>query len=68
MWFTLETGTIEAKDVAADWAILRLPDGLGDALRRARTGYLGEAGDSWEGEALVAAHADAAAIRTFVTA
>ena len=66
VWFTLETGTIAAKDVAADWAISRLPDGAGEALRRGRAAYLGDAEDSWEGEDLVAARADADAIRTFI--
>ena len=64
VWFTLETGTIAAKDVAADWALARLPEDRGDALRRARAGYLGDAVDLWEGDALIAARADAFAIRT----
>jgi streptomycin 3"-adenylyltransferase len=68
VWFTLETGAISPKDVAADWAIVRLPDGRGDALRRARAGYLGEADDSWDAEAMVAARADATAIRASIEA
>jgi predicted nucleotidyltransferase len=68
VWFTLETGAIAAKDVAADWVIARLPEGRGDALRRARAGYLGEADDSWGDEAMVEARADAAAIRTSIEA
>jgi len=66
VWFTLETGTIAAKDVAAGWALARLPEGRGDALRRARAGYLGDRDDSWEGDALVAARADADAIRASI--
>jgi streptomycin 3"-adenylyltransferase len=68
VWYTRETGTIAAKDVAADWALARLPEGRGEALRRARAGYLGDAEDSWEGEALVAARADARAIRASIDA
>ena len=43
VWLTLETGEMAAKDVAADWAIARLPEGTGDALRRARAEYVGQA-------------------------
>ena len=68
VWFTLHTGEIAAKDVAADWAIARLPEGRGDALRRARAGYLGDLEDSWDDEAMVAARADAAAIRASIEA
>ena len=53
VWFTLDTGEIAAKDVAADWAIARLPEGRGDALRQARAGYLGDLDDSWDDEAMV---------------
>ena len=63
VWFTLQTGTIASKDVAADWAITRLPVGRGDAIRLARAGYLGELQDSWDGDALATARADAAAVR-----
>jgi predicted nucleotidyltransferase len=66
VWYTRETGTIAAKDVAADWALARLPEGRGEALRRARAGYLGDAEDSWDGEALVAARADADSIRALI--
>jgi streptomycin 3"-adenylyltransferase len=68
VWFTFQTGAIAAKDVAADWAVARLPDGRGEALRRARAGYLGDLDDSWDAEAMVAARADAAAIRTSIEA
>jgi len=63
IWFTLETGTIASKDVAADWAITRLPAGRGDAIRLARAGYLGEAQDRWDSDEIAAAQADAATIR-----
>ena len=68
VWFTLETGTIAAKDVAAEWAIARLPEGRGDAVRLARAGYLGEAQDSWAGEAMVTARADATAMLEAISA
>jgi predicted nucleotidyltransferase len=68
VWFTLETGAIAAKDVAADWALARLSQGRGDALRRARAGYLGELDESWDDEALVAARTDAAAMCTSIEA
>jgi streptomycin 3"-adenylyltransferase len=60
--FTLETGAIAAKDVAADWVIARLPDDRGEALRQARAAYLGDEDDSWDAAAMAAARADAAAI------
>lgn len=68
VWFTLETGAIAAKDVAADWAMGRLPEGCGEALRRARAGYLGEAEDSWGDEAMTEARADATDIREAIEA
>ena len=68
VWFTLDTGVIASKDVAAEWAIARLPNGRGDALRRARAGYLGEADDPWDAGAMVTARADAAAIRASIDA
>jgi streptomycin 3"-adenylyltransferase len=63
VWFTLETGTISSKDVAADWAITRLPPGRGDAIRLARAGYLGKAQDRWDSDEMAIARADAATIR-----
>lgn len=63
VWFTLETGTIESKDVAAEWAITRLPPGRGGAIRLARAGYLREAQDRWDGNEMAAAREDAATIR-----
>ena len=63
VWLTLETGTIGTKDVAADWALARLPDGLGAALRRSRAAYVGGATDVWDDAAMGEARADATAIR-----
>ena len=68
VWHTLETGKLVAKDVAADWAIARLPEGRGDALRRARDGYVGHADDAWDDDAMVNAGTDAAAIRSSIDA
>ncbi len=63
VWLTLETGSIEPKDVAADWALASLPAGRGDALRSARAAYLGAAADAWDDAAAMAsARADAAAM------
>ena len=59
IWLTLTTGRIEPKDVAATWAIERMPDGAGQALRLARAAYLGEADDRWDETGKVLARADA---------
>jgi streptomycin 3"-adenylyltransferase len=48
IWTTLETGEIRAKDVAADWALARLPPDHRAVLERARDVYLGTAEDRWE--------------------
>ena len=48
IWLTLATGRIESKQVAAAWALERLPAGTGAGLRLARAGYLGEARDTWD--------------------
>jgi len=61
-WLTLETDRIEPKDVAADWALDRMPDGTGDALRRARDGYRGTVVDTWDAGAIALAERDAAAM------
>lgn len=66
VWFTLATGTIVAKDIAAEWALARLPEGTGNALRRACAGYLDEADDPWHGEAMASARADAAAMQAAI--
>ena len=63
VWVTLETGSIVPKDEAAAWALARLPEGRGDALRSARAAYLGAATEAWEDAAAMAsARADAAAM------
>jgi streptomycin 3"-adenylyltransferase len=48
IWMTLETGQIVAKDVAAGWALARLPAEQHEVLSRARANYLGEAEERWE--------------------
>lgn len=58
VWFTLATGRIESKDVAAMWAMNCLPDGTGEGLRLARAGYLGDAVDEWNESAMANARAD----------
>ena len=45
MWLTMETGRIAPKDVAADWALERLPVDLRGPLEQARAVYLDEAPD-----------------------
>jgi streptomycin 3"-adenylyltransferase len=47
MWLTMVTGVIAPKDVAADWAIARLPSEHREVVARARAVYLGEAADDW---------------------
>ncbi|WP_077296440.1 aminoglycoside nucleotidyltransferase ANT(9) [Virgibacillus pantothenticus] len=49
MWQTVADGEISPKDVAADWAIPRLPQEYANLLDLARKGYLGEYADNWEG-------------------
>jgi len=68
IWFTVETGTLTSKDSAAAWAISRLPEGRGDAIRTARDGYLGEARVGWDVEAIESARADATAIHEAIRA
>jgi streptomycin 3"-adenylyltransferase len=48
IWMTLETGHIEAKDTAADWALARLPPEHRVVLTRARSVYVGDAADTWQ--------------------
>ncbi|WP_206022246.1 aminoglycoside adenylyltransferase family protein [Billgrantia bachuensis] len=50
MWMTLETGEITPKDVAAAWALERLPAELQAEMALARRAYLG--GNSLEGNGL----------------
>lgn len=47
IWTTLETGAIEPKDVAAEWALARVPAEHRAVLERARAAYLGRADDAW---------------------
>ncbi|NGO10602.1 DUF4111 domain-containing protein [Streptomyces sp. HC44] len=46
---TLETGTIMSKDAAATWVLDRLPARHRPVLARARSVYLGDETESWEG-------------------
>ncbi|RII14685.1 Streptomycin 3''-adenylyltransferase [Streptomyces sp. YIM 130001] len=46
---TLETGTINSKDVAANWVLARLPARHRAVLAHARAVYLGEAAEDWSG-------------------
>ena len=47
-WLTLATGDVTSKDVAAAWALERLPSERGAALTRARAVYLGQEPDRWD--------------------
>ena len=67
IWLTVATGRIEPKDVAAAWALERMPGGAGEALRLARAGYLDETKDTWDDAARVLAHADADAMLAAIT-
>jgi len=49
VWQTLETSDFVPKDVAANWAIDRLPEGARSLLEKARDVYLGESKDEWSG-------------------
>lgn len=49
MWMTMAVGEISSKDMAAEWAILRLPKRHASLLDVARKAYLGEYVDKWEG-------------------
>lgn len=49
MWQTVTTGEISPKDVAAEWAIPRLPKEHATLLDLARKAYRGEHEDKWEG-------------------
>lgn len=48
MWFTLVTGKITTKDVAAEWAIPKLPKRFSPLLTTAKEAYLGNLSDEWE--------------------
>lgn len=49
MWLTVAIGEISPKDVAAEWAIPRLPKEHASLLELARKAYRGECVDKWEG-------------------
>lgn len=48
IWYTLTTGEIAAKDVAAAWVLDRVGPEHHEVLRRARAGYLGTEDDRWD--------------------
>ncbi|MGI5352270.1 aminoglycoside adenylyltransferase family protein [Streptomyces sp. CA-250714] len=48
IWTTLETGLVQPKDAAADWALARLPAEHRPVLARARAGYLGQQDEHWD--------------------
>jgi predicted nucleotidyltransferase len=48
VWNTLATGAISPKDVAADWAMERLPAERRTSLARARGVYTGDGPDTWD--------------------
>ena len=48
IWSALVTGAMYPKDVAAAWALQRLPDEHKPVLARARAIYLGEDEERWE--------------------
>ncbi|MEU3488801.1 aminoglycoside adenylyltransferase family protein [Streptomyces massasporeus] len=48
VWTTLDTGSIRSKDVAAAWAVARLPAAHRPVLGRARAVYLGEEDERWD--------------------
>lgn len=50
IWVTLVTGAIVPKDVAADWALERLPAEHRPVLEHARDIYLRGLGDAWEAD------------------
>lgn len=50
MWFTLETGTMATKDIAAKWALPKIPKELSPLLKMAKDAYLGKIIDHWQGK------------------
>ena len=48
MWFTASTREFTSKDLAAEWAISRLPEQQAALLNHARKAYLGELIDHWD--------------------
>lgn len=49
MWFTLKTGKICPKDVAARWVLPQIPTCWSFLLEMAEKAYLGECRDCWKG-------------------
>lgn len=47
MWFTLETGEICPKHLAAEWVLPKLPAPLAPLMEMAGKAYLGECADTW---------------------
>ncbi len=47
MWFTLETGEICTKDIAAEWVYSKLPKDMSPLLEIAKEAYLGNLQDDW---------------------
>lgn len=62
IWTTVATGSIRSKDVAADWAIERLPAEHRPVLERARDVYLGSVEDGGWAEVMPAVRAHAAQV------
>ena len=48
MWFTLETGEISTKDIAAQWVLEKIPNQSSSILNMAKEAYLGNVQDQWE--------------------
>ncbi len=48
MWFTLETGGICTKDIAAKWVCPKLPESLRSLMKMAGDAYCGKISDQWD--------------------
>jgi streptomycin 3"-adenylyltransferase len=49
IWFTLSTGEIAPKDLAAEWGIARVSGPDRQVIEKARAAYLGEGSGDWRG-------------------
>ena len=49
IWFTIVTGEIAPKDLAAEWGIARLSGADRSILEKARAAYLGDESGDWDG-------------------
>lgn len=58
MWYTLCVGDLTSKDMAAAWAVPKLPPTHAAVLERAAKAYLGMVKDCWTGEKEAAAAAE----------